>query len=450
MLLSILLSNNTQEIGAKKRQYLIMDYKALMAAEKAKMLKESLMQVKTSSLTEEEESLVSCQNDGSSKASDESLSKVVTTQSTSVEIPLDLDVNLNEYRLTECPIEALYYVPDVLNSNTADVLLSHINNAGNDNNTELESMSLWKSLADSSNNSQKQWTKVRGRKLQQWGKMIKTSVVELNAAIDADTTEAQTEVHVETGLPPWLHTISTQLTKLTIPDNKSNIQQDSRTRTSPNDVPIPIPIFPLDRAPNHVLINEYRTQGGILHHTDGPYYYPMVAILSIGGPVLMTFKKRPVHGTDTTSTSADVDVLKEPKDKDEDKDEDEDEDDEYSVLLENNSLLVFCDSIYSDWLHGIDDGVYSDTITTTTNRSRSRSVSCSKREYKCVNTDKKYRQRHSHMHSEASTADEKEVTINSSSSSSSSSSINKSADLVTGQRFTRQKRTSLTFRTVVP
>ncbi|KAF6140489.1 hypothetical protein GIB67_010319 [Kingdonia uniflora] len=40
---------------------------------------------------------------------------------------------------------------------------------------------------------------------------------------------------------------------------------------------------------NHVLINEYFPDQGIMPHQDGPAYFPVVAILSLGSPVAMNF-----------------------------------------------------------------------------------------------------------------------------------------------------------------
>ncbi|KAM7258055.1 hypothetical protein ACFE04_013796 [Oxalis oulophora] len=46
-------------------------------------------------------------------------------------------------------------------------------------------------------------------------------------------------------------------------------------------------LFP--SAINHVLINEYLPDQGIMHHQDGPAYFPVAAILSLGSPAVMDF-----------------------------------------------------------------------------------------------------------------------------------------------------------------
>lgn len=43
--------------------------------------------------------------------------------------------------------------------------------------------------------------------------------------------------------------------------------------------------------PNHVLINEYHPDQGIMPHCDGPLYDPLVAILSLGSSVVFDFWK---------------------------------------------------------------------------------------------------------------------------------------------------------------
>ena len=45
-----------------------------------------------------------------------------------------------------------------------------------------------------------------------------------------------------------------------------------------------------DLAFNHCLVNEYQAGGGILAHTDGPAYEPMVAAVSLGSGVILQFE----------------------------------------------------------------------------------------------------------------------------------------------------------------
>lgn len=82
-------------------------------------------------------------------------------------------------------------------------------------------------------------------------------------------------------------------------------------------------------SPNHVLINEYAPGEGIMHHTDGPLYHPIVAILSCGGGIGMTF--RPPRDDPVASGGG------------------------FSLYLQPRSLFVFTCDAYHRWLHGIDE-----------------------------------------------------------------------------------------------
>ncbi|GIL57147.1 hypothetical protein Vafri_12447 [Volvox africanus] len=47
------------------------------------------------------------------------------------------------------------------------------------------------------------------------------------------------------------------------------------------------------KPPNHVLVNSYLPGEGIMPHEDGPAYHPVVAILSLGAPAVLRFRKKP-------------------------------------------------------------------------------------------------------------------------------------------------------------
>lgn len=87
--------------------------------------------------------------------------------------------------------------------------------------------------------------------------------------------------------------------------------------------------------PNHVLINEYHRGDGIMPHSDGPAYFPLVATLSLGSATTITF----CHNAN-----------REPL---------------FSVVLPPRSLLLFTGDLYYNKLHGIDtvpaDLFYSDS-----------------------------------------------------------------------------------------
>ena len=80
-------------------------------------------------------------------------------------------------------------------------------------------------------------------------------------------------------------------------------------------------IFPL--KPNHVLVNEYLPGDGIMPHTDGPAYYPIVSTLSLGSSAML-------HFWDKSRTP------------------------EFSVFLPQRSLVIFIGDLYYEKLHSIE------------------------------------------------------------------------------------------------
>ncbi|GKY90798.1 alpha-ketoglutarate-dependent dioxygenase alkB 6 [Mayamaea pseudoterrestris] len=91
---------------------------------------------------------------------------------------------------------------------------------------------------------------------------------------------------------------------------------------------------------NHVLVNEYQANQGILAHTDGPAYESLTATLSIGSSVLLQLQSR--QHDDTTMSR-------------------------YAVLLQGGSLVVFRDGIYKDYLHSIAQNVEEEVADAASN-----------------------------------------------------------------------------------
>ncbi|EEH05031.1 conserved hypothetical protein [Histoplasma capsulatum G186AR] len=92
------------------------------------------------------------------------------------------------------------------------------------------------------------------------------------------------------------------------------------------------------KAPNHVLINEYLPGQGIMRHEDGPAYYPVVATVSLGAPIVLEMSEKLVNhnhlrleGSERTGAS------------------------QFRILQERRSLLVTTGRLYTDYLHGIDE-----------------------------------------------------------------------------------------------
>lgn len=103
------------------------------------------------------------------------------------------------------------------------------------------------------------------------------------------------------------------------------------------DVLIRIKAFPDTHPPNHVLVNEYQDQEGIMAHTDGPMYLDRTATFSIaGGDVLFNFTKRKSDDGVDDDSNNDVMQLK---------------------LHGNGSLVVFTDDAYTNHCHSINDRI---------------------------------------------------------------------------------------------
>jgi len=103
-------------------------------------------------------------------------------------------------------------------------------------------------------------------------------------------------------------------------------------------------VFEDATKPNNVLVNSYGRSGGIDHHTDGPAYHPVVAILSLGGPMSLTFRTR--LKTEEVGVREAQEVS--------------------SALLMPRSLLVFRRELYHDHLHGIATDKESEVVGANT------------------------------------------------------------------------------------
>ncbi|GLC61181.1 hypothetical protein PLESTB_001728400 [Pleodorina starrii] len=58
------------------------------------------------------------------------------------------------------------------------------------------------------------------------------------------------------------------------------------------------------QPPNHVLVNSYMPGEGIMPHEDGPAYHPVVAILSLGAPAVLRFRRKPKPEDDSSVPAA--------------------------------------------------------------------------------------------------------------------------------------------------
>ncbi|KFD65464.1 hypothetical protein M514_03858 [Trichuris suis] len=129
------------------------------------------------------------------------------------------------------------------------------------------------------------WTKVNGRRVQNWGGIVgKKALIQVN------------------DIPEWLSSFMEKFGSIS-------------------------GLFPADMKPNHVLVNEYEPGQGIMLHTDGLAYYPMVINVTLGSHAVLDLFKQ----TDGKNCCIG------------------------SLLLEPCSLFVMKDELYTDHLHGIEN-----------------------------------------------------------------------------------------------
>ncbi|KAG0462358.1 hypothetical protein HPP92_020834 [Vanilla planifolia] len=157
------------------------------------------------------------------------------------------------------------------------------------------------------------WKNLKNRRLQNWG-----GVVHEKGLLPQE-------------LPPWLTKMTHRIFEQTL-------------------------LFPA--AINHVLINEYLPDQGIMPHQDGPAYFPVASILSLQAPAVIDFTPHPRlkacnEEKSITGQAYEVrknDLLNELRCSF--------EDEQCSLLLMPRSLFIFKDEAYSDYLHGIEESPF--------------------------------------------------------------------------------------------
>ncbi|SCZ94701.1 BZ3500_MvSof-1268-A1-R1_Chr12-3g04055 [Microbotryum saponariae] len=101
---------------------------------------------------------------------------------------------------------------------------------------------------------------------------------------------------------------------------------------------------------NHCLVNEYLPGQGILAHTDGPAYAPIVTTLSLGSHTILQFTPRSDRATPSDEKSDSTAPLNsfEPGSNSNEQSE------PFSLFLPPRSLILVQDNLYEDWLHSIE------------------------------------------------------------------------------------------------
>ncbi|KAI3378359.1 hypothetical protein SNEBB_004611 [Seison nebaliae] len=98
-------------------------------------------------------------------------------------------------------------------------------------------------------------------------------------------------------------------------------------------------IFPSKQEPNHILLNEYKPNEGIMPHYDGPFYHPVVMTISLGESTFLRFYR---YNNDSENRKQ----LKF----------------EFAFHLEPRSLLILKDDLYNEYLHGIDENINEELL----------------------------------------------------------------------------------------
>ncbi|PFH50209.1 hypothetical protein AMATHDRAFT_145694 [Amanita thiersii Skay4041] len=101
-------------------------------------------------------------------------------------------------------------------------------------------------------------------------------------------------------------------------------------------------------SPNHIILNEYLPNQGIMPHEDGPTYHPVVATISLGSHTVFHYYRyaQELSAADNTmpltSNGKGRAINPTPV---------------ISVLLERRSLVITMRNMYTDCLHGIEEKV---------------------------------------------------------------------------------------------
>lgn len=95
-------------------------------------------------------------------------------------------------------------------------------------------------------------------------------------------------------------------------------------------------VFEEGKKANHVLLNEYWPGQGIMAHTDGPLFHPVISTISLGSYTILEFHK------------IDSDLREDPSDS-------LATNSAFKLLLEPCSLLILRQELYNKYLHGISE-----------------------------------------------------------------------------------------------
>lgn len=102
---------------------------------------------------------------------------------------------------------------------------------------------------------------------------------------------------------------------------------------------------------NHVLVNEYLPGQGIMAHSDGPLFHPVICTISCGSHTILRF-----HESDSShdaNNDDDNSNLNHDKANDDDITSDKQRKLVCQLVIEPRSLLILTDDMYKKYLHSI-------------------------------------------------------------------------------------------------
>ncbi|ESA43355.1 hypothetical protein GE21DRAFT_4707 [Neurospora crassa] len=127
-------------------------------------------------------------------------------------------------------------------------------------------------------------------------------------------------------LPAWLEEpIISRLLSVPVLPSSSDSSGDEKEKQQQQHIFADSP----HGRPNHVLINEYPPNTGIMPHKDGAAYHPVVCTVSLGSSLCLNLYKAKEDGA----------LDSEPV---------------WRILQEPRSLLITTADLYTEYLHGID------------------------------------------------------------------------------------------------
>ncbi|KAK4668070.1 uncharacterized protein QC764_702120 [Podospora pseudoanserina] len=195
------------------------------------------------------------------------------TSSASSSRPLDLPHTLEDKKIKALP-PACYYISDFITEEEEKAILDKVNAA-----------------------PKARWRQLTHRRLQTW-----PSDLVKNTLLDARP------------LPDWLEQpVVARLLSIPLSDS----QPENMFHDSPH------------QRPNHVLINEYPPNTGIMPHKDGGAYHPVVCTVSLGSTLCLNLYKSKEDG------ALDLEPV-------------------WRILQEPRSLLITTADLYTEYLHGIE------------------------------------------------------------------------------------------------